>query len=212
MNNFNNLPLETIAQLSQLYTQPHRHYHNLNHINRCLSVAENLHLEYFNKTQLITAIWFHDAIYNPWSRHNEQFSAELASKYCQQEHTFLSNGLGFGKNLRTVIQAIKATAEHTEDQVFNSDQYNVNVIHYMLDIDLIGLADEYSKYSETGEQIRKEYSHLNKNEFDKGRYTFLIRMLDRKKIFYTDDFYQKYETKARENMHLELNQLYGKLT
>lgn len=206
MNNFNNLPLETMAQLSQLYTQPHKHYHNLNHINRCLSVAEELSehsLSYRQKTELITAIWFHDAVYNPWSKNNEVLSAELARLYCHRINI----------NHNSVVAAIKATAYHTKDQKFShDDSIDIDVIHYMLDIDLMGLADPYPKYSETGEYIRQEYSHLNNDEFSNGRRSFLTNMIKRKRIFYTEFFYEEYEHKARENMKKELNQLYGKLT
>lgn len=206
MDNFNNLPLETMSQLSHLYSQAHRHYHNLNHINRCLSIAEELSehsLSYRQKTELITAIWFHDAVYNPWSKNNEVLSAELARLYCHRANI----------NHNSIVAAIKATEYHTKDQKFHrDDSIDIDVIHYMLDIDLVGLADPYTKYSEAGEYIRKEYSHLNNDEFYNGRHSFLTNMIKRKRIFYHDSFYESYEYKARENMKLELNQLYGKLT
>ena len=68
------LSLTETANLSVLYAQSHRHYHNIIHIQNCLS-----ELEAYKKSELKLehtpvgldciekAIWYHDAIYNPYS-------------------------------------------------------------------------------------------------------------------------------------------------
>ncbi len=64
------MKIQTLAALSTLYNESHRHYHNLNHIHTCLAEYE----AYCKATKvkqsnvITTAVWWHDAIYNPYSK------------------------------------------------------------------------------------------------------------------------------------------------
>lgn len=78
-------------------------------------------------------------------------------------------------------------------------------IEYMLDIDLVGLADDYDNYHDSAMLIRKEYYNTSIDNFIEGRKKFLQAMLDRKSIYYTDQFKTLYEDKARSNMSCELS-------
>lgn len=190
------LSLEKISQLSVLYTQPHRYYHNLNHINLCLWLLEKLTIDVQLpkdiKQSIELSIWFHDAIYNPYSLENEKNSAELLRSSINTDHT---------NQIYDAYHAILATASHTKDQNLNKDDI---VTMYMLDIDLAGLADDESSYKKSSDNIRKEYSFLSDEEFYKNRIKFLRNMLQRSKIYYTK-YFQSYENNARINMQNEIN-------
>ena len=58
--------------LEEKYAEPHRHYHNLNHIGFLLRKFD----ETGEKSEEIEmAIWYHDAIYDPKAGDNEAQSA-----------------------------------------------------------------------------------------------------------------------------------------
>ena len=61
--------------LARHYREPHRFYHNLDHIVHCLGEldAARAELEEFDATEM--AIWFHDVIYHYGAKDNETLSA-----------------------------------------------------------------------------------------------------------------------------------------
>lgn len=197
------ITLADMAALTALYNSPDRHYHNLRHINRCLSYIEDNNLIPWNHKNVIeVAIWFHDAVYNPYSKYNEHHSANLFTKSDTYKELAV-NGLG---EYQLIYDMIFATRLHTEDQSF--DLYDGDeklAIEYMLDIDLVGLADDYDDYHNSAMFIRKEYYNTSIDNFIEGRKKFLQAMLDRKSIYYTDQFKTLYEDKARSNMSCELS-------
>ncbi|MFO7850380.1 MAG: hypothetical protein R6V67_10505, partial [Spirochaetia bacterium] len=75
---------EVFLMLERLYSQEHRFYHNLEHINDCLRLFDSLNESNRNLVQnplsLELAIWFHDAVYTPGNSKNEEESALLAEK------------------------------------------------------------------------------------------------------------------------------------
>jgi predicted metal-dependent HD superfamily phosphohydrolase len=67
--------------LVQKYTEPNRHYHNLNHVNTCLNAFDQTVDHISDKFCVEVAIWFHDVIYDPKKGDNEQLSAKHASAF-----------------------------------------------------------------------------------------------------------------------------------
>lgn len=201
------ITLSDMAALTVLYNSPDRHYHNMRHINRCLSYLEdNNFISYLYRESLHSAIWFHDAVYNPYSKYNEHYSADLyyKSETCKNSNTYqYKNGC---TNHQLIYDMIFATRLHTEDQSF--DLYDGDeklAIEYMLDIDLVGLADDYNDYQNSAILIRKEYYNTSIDDFIDGRKKFLEAMLARKSIYYTYQFKTLNEDRARNNMQNELN-------
>ncbi len=62
------------------YSEPHRAYHTLEHIEHCLSEFEQVRQLIANPDAVELALWFHDAIYNTRTKDSEARSAELALK------------------------------------------------------------------------------------------------------------------------------------
>jgi len=67
-------------KLLALYQEPIRHYHNLDHIRHCLGEFDLFRNLSRDPDALETAIWFHDAVYDPTRDDNEARSADLARK------------------------------------------------------------------------------------------------------------------------------------
>ena len=64
--------------LLEEYTNPERKYHNLNHLRELLRYFDCYKNELENPLEVEYAIFYHDIIYNIWSKKNELNSAELA--------------------------------------------------------------------------------------------------------------------------------------
>lgn len=60
------------------YTQKHRAYHNLRHIQELLDLLERAEHLVENKALLLWAIWYHDVVYQPQRKDNEAQSADWA--------------------------------------------------------------------------------------------------------------------------------------
>lgn len=188
--------LETMSQLSTLYTQPHRHYHNMNHINDSLVELENVpsdllkirQYHFHDRTLIEAAIWYHDAVYNPYSKRNEIESAALLPAI-----SFTSKpGTSFSELVRDIILA---TAKHTITQ--DGLPFAAQV---MLDIDLAGFGKDWYVYSQNGDNIRKEYYNTQDTEFFQGRLKFLETINARESLYYTDYFRDKYHEKSKVNL------------
>jgi predicted metal-dependent HD superfamily phosphohydrolase len=189
--------LQTIANLTTLYTEPHRHYHTLNHIHECLAEYER-YREATGDNQhhavVETSIWWHDAVYNPYSKQNEKKSAELFSHSLDQKEA------RWGHN-DIIKEIILLTAEHTTDQTFwGWDEGYANAAKLVLDLDLHSLAAVGDKFHKNGDDIRKEFWFVDDAAFYKGRVGFLETLMKRSRLYYTEYFYNKYEATARYNI------------
>src|SRR5438128_2275218 len=70
-----------LARLVAAYCEPHRHYHNLQHIMEMLDRMPWLQVRKKPDTILVElATWYHDIVYDPRSAENEARSADLASE------------------------------------------------------------------------------------------------------------------------------------
>lgn len=195
------VPLDAMAQLSILYSQSHRKYHNLNHIHMCLAACDDFydnrgfHLMDYSFQDTVFMIWFHDAVYNTHAIHpsNEYQSARLYDMYCR------SNQIHMNTSTANIYDGIIASAYHHLDQTGLSLSQQV-----FLDCDLHGLGSDYSGFISSGEDILEEYKHLPRPLLIENRHTFMKALLKRKRLFYTDFFYQKYEARARHNIEAYL--------
>lgn len=184
-----------MANLVTLYNQPHRHYHNLNHIMTCLGELEKYKHDTKKDVSIVEeVIWWHDAIYNPFSSKNEENSAKLFldSLDPKQRHWNLN---------QYVADIIRLTAKHTEDQDLSSlEEYLSDSAALALDIDLSSLAAPIAVFHKNSDDIRKEFHFVSGKVFAENRIKFLRAMLARKRLYYTDYFFNKYEIIARDNM------------
>ena len=170
--------------LQKRYSEPHRHYHTLNHISDCLHYFDQAADLMIKPDAVEMAIWFHDVIFDPLNRNNEQQSADfftaLVSASVDQEFT------------EAVVDMILAT-RHNQQPVHLDAQFAV-------DIDLAGLALPWVEFDHHTSCISAEFKHLPESVFFTGQSKFLNSLLQRKQLFATSFFYDRYEIKARSNL------------
>ena len=193
------LPLEEQAMLTTLLTQPHRHYHNINHVNDCLTEfytyeAAAANLTYGEADALIYSIWYHDSIYNPYAPagYNEKQSADLFYQKHKQN----------GDIAHTIVGSIAKTAKHTitQPELFGITQL-------LLDIDLSGLGKPMRIFAKNSFNIRQEYYNTTDEDVIKGRLAFFEKLNKRESFYYTDYFRELYHDTAKQNVALEIEAL-----
>jgi pantetheine-phosphate adenylyltransferase len=173
---------EVLTDLLSRYGESHRAYHNLEHIISMLDEAE---LAGVGTLALLLAIWFHDAIYNPKAKDNEEESLRLAKVATQQLYV----PIGTRELVSTLIMATKHDSIPSE-----------MTAQYMVDLDLMILGKSKKEFDMYEAGIRKEYEWVPESEFRAGRAKILRSFLDRPCIYCTARFQKKYEEAARNNL------------
>jgi len=172
-------------RLRDLYSEPHRHYHNDQHIADCLNEFDLARKLVCEPLAVELAIWFHDAIYNPRAADNEEQSADLAVRFISET--------GIAKEYQSAVaQLVLATKHH--DGSLHRDA------GLMVDIDLSIFGQEPERFWKYEEQIRREYEWVPQDIFKAKRAEILERFLSRARIFGTEFFFAKYEKRARANL------------
>lgn len=175
------------TELIARYNEPHRFYHNIFHINDMLNITMGCRPSNVGIVNLI--IWYHDSIYDPTHKDNEEKSAELAIEQ-------LKNHLD-PKDVDYVANGILLTKHQFSSQLLTTD------MSIVIDADLYILSHDWC-YTAYSRAIRKEYSHLNDVEYIAGRKQFLEKML-LKKSYYS--IFTQRNDKAKKNMQMELDYL-----
>jgi predicted metal-dependent HD superfamily phosphohydrolase len=171
------------TDLLKRYSEPHRQYHNIRHIEECLAEFEQVSSQAEHPVALELAIWFHDAIYDPRRSDNEEQSAILALK-CLEQSVFRQKQL--------VSDLILATKTHVAK--------NIPDAPLLLDIDLSILGKPAARFAEYEAGIRAEYSFVPLALYAEKRPAILRNFLSRPKIFTTDSFFNRFEVQARRNL------------
>lgn len=171
-----------LRDLEARYSEPHRHYHTLAHVDHMLEL-----LPHADETG-VAAVWFHDAIYD--GLRNEERSADLAARALRE--------LGFSEGMIALVgRMILATKRHERDELPESALS-------FLDADLAILGSDHERYDEYVRQVRQEYAHVPNGAFREGRNRILRSFLERDRLYFTEAFYQRFEAAARANLQREL--------
>lgn len=129
------------------YDEPHRHYHNWNHIEDLLrNAGKNI------DDSLFLAIIFHDIIYDPFSTTNELDSADYF--------------FGFMKD-KEVYDAILATADHKPTNELGAK---------LCDLDLRIVKSHLAKFMDFEHKIFKEYQFIDYRLYREGRLSILTSL------------------------------------
>ena len=184
---------EIFNNLISLYSQPVRHYHNLEHIQEILSSIQQIKDICQRDYILQLSAWFHDCIYNPQAKDNE----ELSAIYAQTALTKLNVD---PQIIYSVTEIISSTKNH-QPLLTNIDN------SIFLDLDLAILGTTPTRYLQYAQAIRQEYQHISDRNYRQGRSKVLTQFLTKERIYFTDYFYQRLETTARHNIQTEIELL-----
>jgi pantetheine-phosphate adenylyltransferase len=142
---------ETFELIVNAYSEPQRYYHTLEHLVELCEKAEmiNVHTD----PVLMTAIFFHDIVYDPTKNNNEELSVKLWEKLANGVRPELKN---------KVSNYIIATKTHQ-----NSEQDTL--LDIFLDLDLSILGSDSRRFDRYEEEIRWEYAFVPEEIYAKER-------------------------------------------
>lgn len=186
---------EIFAGLIARHSEPQRHYHGLSHLTALLALLDKHapHIQPSSPNRL--AIWWHDAIYDPTAKDNEEQSAILARNDLAK--------LGAPSDLiDDIATIILATKNHWAGPLLG--EYDL-----FLDADIAILGAPPATYDAYTAAVRKEYAWASDDAFCAGRSVFLAQALTWPRLFRTDTFETAYAAPARANMQRELATLTG---
>lgn len=177
-----------LLELTKRYSEPHRRYHDLRHVANMLHHGAPLGLS----DEQVTAIWFHDAIYDPMSKTNEIDSAALAVE-------LLTLAGWENSRIKVVEQIVLDTQTHKPE---------IEESKLVLDLDLATLGGTWDDYVAIGKRIRDEYKQVSEENWSSGRKAWLKSMLAKDQIYWTD-WGKPREAEARRNLARDLDLLDG---
>ncbi|KRX01950.1 hypothetical protein PPERSA_07595 [Pseudocohnilembus persalinus] len=185
-------------EIVNYYQQYQRYYHTLKHIQTLLKEKEIIKDKLKDEKVVSFAIFFHDIIYNPRDKYNEEKSAQLFEN-------FYNNYEGkkpiSSQQFQKIYDYIVFTKNHT---IVKSDDNDLNLF---LDLDLSILGQQQGTYLEYSQQILLEYEHYSQKELFQGRAQVLEIFLKEEKLFKTEYFQNIYESVARQNIKQEIQNL-----
>lgn len=174
-------------QLEGWYSEPHRAYHNLEHITDCFAKLDAASDLVHNRLPLELAIFYHDVIYDPKAKggQNEQDSADFAAEMLSRA--------GLPDSEVAIVYHLIIDTQHKE--ISKSADGRL-----LVDIDLTILGADQDRFQRYEREIREEYSWVEEQAYRAGRAAIMQSFLDRERLYQNDYFYERFELKARENL------------
>ena len=172
-------------RLIAAYSEPHRKYHTLQHLDECFAKLGELRTEASHPEEVEFALWFHDAIYDTKRQDNEAKSAEWARAVARAQS--LPPDVA-----ERIVRLIMVTRHDAEPQ--EPDE------KVLVDVDLSILGAPPERFAEYEAQVREEYAWVPGIVFRAKRREILQRFLARPAIFNMPKFVEAYEVQARANL------------
>ena len=195
----NNTTTSVISQalwhdVANHYSEPIRAYHNLNHLRQLFGQFEHVKSRLQQPSIIALALFYHDIIYDPTQQNNELKSAEYAVAQLQE---YLNV-----EQCQRIYALIMMTATHQLDykdgNTLDSDAA------YLLDMDLSILGADWVDYQRYAQAVRQEYEHVANDDYRKGRIAVLEGLLAHDRLYLTENYYERLEHVARENIRREI--------
>jgi predicted metal-dependent HD superfamily phosphohydrolase len=183
-------PPQLQQALKVRYSEPHRAYHVWAHIEAMLGHFGTHRDLAFDRTAILWAIYWHDAIYDPAAKDNERRSAELLRA---DAHDLLDP-----QTLDKSARFILATEKHELPDGLGGEACRDCAL--FMDFDLSILATPPGVFDAYERGVREEYHFVEEAMFRMGRRTILQRLLDRPSLYLTSELEALWEADARTNI------------
>ncbi|NJL61457.1 MAG: hypothetical protein HC903_06035 [Methylacidiphilales bacterium] len=180
---------KTFTLIVDNYSSLGRYYHNLEHIEQVLITIELLKKNTNFSQSVDLAAWFHDIIYDSQAQDNEERSAE------------------YGRKLLIPLNIDDDIIDNTCRLILNTKYHKAEINDFdsyvLLDADLSILGSNLEEYHNYSKAIRQEYSWVADEKYIASRKVILESFLQRR-IFFTDELFNRLEFAARENIQAEI--------
>lgn len=180
------------AALLARWSEPHRRYHDLAHLQGVLDAVDDLAGFAEDPDAVRLAAWYHDAVY-AGAPDDEENSALLAESDL--------SALGLPAALvAEVARLVRLTVEHDPAPADRNGQV-------LSDADLAVLALGPEEYRSNTAKVRAEYGHVSDDDFRTGRARVIESLLAAPALYRTPDGRRLWEDAARRNLTSELHSL-----
>jgi predicted metal-dependent HD superfamily phosphohydrolase len=183
---------DLFQRLVACYSEPHRKYHTLQHLNECFAHLESVRSIAERPGEVELGLWFHDAIYKTSRKDNEERSAEWARDSARAG--------GLSEDQANRIFGLVMITKHNAVPVGRDAEV-------LVDVDLGILGSAPARFDEYEGQVREEYPWVPGPLYQKERRRILQEFANRPTIYRTDYFRAAYETQARDNIARSLARL-----
>lgn len=176
------------ARLIAAYSEPHRHYHTMQHLRECLEHLanwRNAHAWTREHALVELALWFHDAVYVIGAPDNEERSADWAAGAVRDA--------GLDDALARRVHALVMDTRHQA-------QPQGEAAELLVDIDLAILGAHEARFDEYEQQIAREYASVPEAVRRPRRAAILRGFLARPRLYATEHFASRLEAQARANL------------
>lgn len=176
----------TWLELNAAYAEPHRAYHTARHVGDCLRLLDEPEVAALAErpAEVEAALWFHDAVYDPRRRDNEERSAQWA------RDALTAAGVAPDR-VRRIAVHILATRDH--ENVTGDGAL-------VVDLDLAVLGSSATAFARFEREIRQEFAWVDDAAYRSGRSRVLKGFADRFRLFTHEVFRERFEVQARENL------------
>jgi predicted metal-dependent HD superfamily phosphohydrolase len=183
------------TDLCERYTEPHRGYHNADHVRQVARDAEALAADHDERDRALVALaaLAHDIVYDGKPGDDERRSAEWVRD--QLAATGVPDG-----DIRRVERMVLATLTH---EAADGDRLTA----VLLDADLAILGSDPVAYERYRAAVRAEYAHVDEDAWRVGRTAVLRSLLDRDQLYLTAAARDRWTATARANMAAEVASL-----
>jgi len=183
---------ETYEELIRHYCEPHRAYHNLQHLKECLQVRRFVNATCQAPAEIDLALWFHDAIYDPLRSDNELRSAQWLDDVARDS--------GLGDETRHRLYNLIRVTRH-DGAPASADEA------VLVDTDLAILGASFERFEEYDQQIRREYQFVPLPVYRQKRRQVLEGFLARGRLYTTAAYFDAFEQQARANLARAIERL-----
>lgn len=185
------------ARLQDCYAEPWRFYHGPSHLEALLELFATYHRHLADPLAIWLALWYHDAIYRPERKDNEEASVLLL---CQD-----LAGAGAEESVALAAQVVRATAGHHIPQGLSESQAADCAVFLDMDLSVLGAAPAVYDAYETG--VAAEYEPVyGRDAYRAGRRAVLGALLDRPRLYFSP-YFTHLERPARNNLWRALDAL-----
>jgi predicted metal-dependent HD superfamily phosphohydrolase len=172
-------------ELVARYSEPHRFYHTLAHhdhvVEEFLKVCDLAK----NPCAVELALRYHDIVYDPRAKDNEERSWLLARGVMMDA--------GLSEEFAEVVKSIILATKHDALPVDKDARLAVDI-----DLSILGQAE--SVFDQYEHDIRLEYAWVPIDLYRTVRSQILKQFLDRSSVYQTPRLREMYETRARKNL------------
>jgi predicted metal-dependent HD superfamily phosphohydrolase len=172
----------------QAYSEPHRAYHTLDHLELLINDHQALGVE-LDQARLLT-IFYHDVFYSVHSnsKTNEIHSAEI-----------------FEQTARHTLNLSEDLTDTVKEEILKTDYSQHLSISEFGDFDFCNFA-YYNRMCWASANIRFEHRLTSDSKFVEGRLRFLQSLLH-ERIYFTDHMHLALEEVSKQNIQRELDEL-----